>query len=138
MLDITYTKLFKSFFRGASGNNNPDLGTLYFKGFRGFIFEIDTTIDTASRKTLCTFIACCDFFGNEIALDLPEKEIFEKTFAEFYWNNLLNQIAERTFLRKKKDIREGYVLSTLDKKAYAGTRVFYICCSKHGLTEQNL
>ena len=24
-------------------------------------------------------------------------------------------------LRKKKDIREGYVLSTLNKKAYAGT-----------------
>lgn len=66
-------------------------------------------------------VPCCDFFGNEIAFELPEKEIFEKTFAEFYWNNLLNQMAERTFLRKKKDIREGYVLSTLNKKAYAGT-----------------
>lgn len=66
-------------------------------------------------------VPCCDFFGNEISLNLPQKEVFEKTFAEFYWSNQLNQIAERTFLRKKKDIREGYVLSTLNTKAYAGT-----------------
>lgn len=66
-------------------------------------------------------VPCCDFFGNEISFDLPQKEVFEKTFSEFYWSNQLNQIAERTFLRKKKDIREGYVLSTLNTKAYAGT-----------------
>lgn len=66
-------------------------------------------------------IPCCDFFGNELIFDLPQKEIFEKTFGEFYWNNQLNQIAERTFLRDKEDIREGYVLSTLNTKAYAGT-----------------
>ena len=90
------------------------------------------TVKAQRKETVITFysksaekefsaVPCCDFFGNEIVFDLPEKKIFEKTFAEFYWNNLLNQVAERTFLRKKKDIREGYVLSTLNKKAYAGT-----------------
>lgn len=66
-------------------------------------------------------VPVCDFFGNVLSFDLPEKEIFEKTFAEFYWNNQLNQIAERTYMRRKTDIREGYVFSTLDTNVYAGT-----------------
>ena len=83
--------------------------------------EIVITFDSEVAEKEFSAVPCCDFFGNEIAFDLPQKEIFEKTFAEFYWNNLLNQMAERTFLRKKKDIREGYVLSTLNQKVYAGT-----------------
>lgn len=63
----------------------------------------------------------CDFFGNEISFDIEDGEALQKCFSRFYWDNQLNQIAERTFLRKKKDIREGYVLSTLNKKAYVGT-----------------
>lgn len=63
----------------------------------------------------------CDFFGNKISFDIAHGKEFEKAFARFYWDNQLNQIAERTFLKKKKDIREGYVLSTLNKNAYAGT-----------------
>lgn len=83
--------------------------------------EIVITFDSEVAEKEFSAVPCCDFFGNEIAFDLPQKEIFEKTFAEFYWNNLLNQMAERTFLRKKRDIREGYVLSTLNQKVYAGT-----------------
>ena len=83
--------------------------------------EIVITFDSEVAEKEFSAVPCCDFFGNEIAFELPKKEIFEKTFAEFYWNNLLNQMAERTFLRKKKDIREGYVLSTLNQKVYAGT-----------------
>ena len=64
---------------------------------------------------------CCDFFGNEIKLDIEGGEVFEKALSRFYWKNQLNQIAERTYLRNKKSIREGYVLSTLDTSAYAGT-----------------
>jgi len=63
----------------------------------------------------------CDFFGKGIRLEMEHGDMLEKAYARFYWDNLLPQIAERTFLRKKKDIREGYVLSTLNKKAYAGT-----------------
>jgi len=63
----------------------------------------------------------CDFFGKGITLEIPHGAQFEKAYARFYWDNLLPQIAERSFLRKKKDIRDGYVLSTLNKNAYAGT-----------------
>ena len=63
----------------------------------------------------------CDFFGRGIKLDIEHGEIFEQAYARFYWDNLLPQIAERTMMRGKHDIRGGYVLSTLNKKAYAGT-----------------
>lgn len=64
---------------------------------------------------------CCDFFGNQISFDMEHKELFERTFAGFYWDNLLNQMAERTFMQEREDIREGYVLSTLNINAYPGT-----------------
>ena len=83
--------------------------------------ETVVTFDGAPEERVFPAVPCCDFFGNEMTFDLPEKALFETTFAQFYWGSLLNQIAERTALRKKKDIREGYVLSTLDKTAYAGT-----------------
>ena len=83
--------------------------------------ETVVTFDSAPEERAFPPLPCCDFFGNEMTFDLPEKAVFETTFAQFYWGSLLNQIAERTVLRKKKDIREGYVLSTLDKTAYAGT-----------------
>ena len=42
-----------------SGNNNdPNPGTLYFRGFRGLFFKIDTQIDTASQEALFTLIVC--------------------------------------------------------------------------------
>jgi len=63
----------------------------------------------------------CDIFGRGIKLDIPYGEKFEQAYARFYWDNLLCQIAERTLMRDKSDIRDGYVFSTLNKKAYAGT-----------------
>jgi len=63
----------------------------------------------------------CDFFGNRIKLDIEHGDIFEKAYARFYWDNLLQQMAERTMMRDKPDVRDGYVMSTLNKKAYAGT-----------------
>ena len=79
------------------------------------------TFDGEIREEAYPAVPCCDFFGSRFVFDLPHGEIFEKTFAEFYWNNQLNQMAERTFLRDNKDIREGYVLSTQDTGVYAGT-----------------
>jgi len=63
----------------------------------------------------------CDFFGNFIALDITGGQEFMLAYAHFYWDNLLPEIAERTFMHKKKDIRDGYVLSTLKEKVYGGT-----------------
>ena len=63
----------------------------------------------------------CDFFGRGVQLEIPHGDVLEKAYARFYWDNLLPQMAERTMMRKKLDVREGYVLSTLNKKAYAGT-----------------
>ena len=40
MLDIAYTKMFKSFFRGVSGNNDLKPETLYFTGVSGVLFLI--------------------------------------------------------------------------------------------------
>ena len=37
-----------------NGNNELQPGTLYFKGFRGLFFEIDTQIDTESQEALFT------------------------------------------------------------------------------------
>ncbi len=63
----------------------------------------------------------CDFFGRSLSLEIPHSKRFEEDFARFYWDNLLLQIAERGFMSDKHDIREGYVLSTLNRKAYVGT-----------------
>ena len=77
--------------------------------------------DEEIREEEYPAVPCCDFYGNKLVFDLPHAKSFEKAFGEFYWNNLLNQIAERGFLRENRDIREGYVLSTLDTGVYAGT-----------------
>jgi len=64
---------------------------------------------------------CCDFLGAAVSLQMAHGAQLEMAWARFYWEHLLPQMAERTYLREKMDIREGYVLSTLNKKAYAGT-----------------
>lgn len=80
-------------------------------------------ITLADGYTQETFPArpVCDFFGQRVRFDMPDGLAFERAYAHFYWDNLLPQIAARTFLRHKTDIRDGYVLSTLNPKAYAGT-----------------
>ncbi len=72
------------------------------------------TIEQPDRPT-------CDFFGHFVELDIANGQAFLQAYARFYWDNLLPEIAERTFMRKKKDIRDGYVLSTLKEKVYGGT-----------------
>ena len=83
--------------------------------------EIRISFDGEIAEEEYPFLPVCDFFGNPFVFDIPGKEELEETFAAFYWYNQLCEIAERTLMRKKKKIREGYVLSTLDTKAYAGT-----------------
>lgn len=63
----------------------------------------------------------CDFFAKKFVLEIEYGNILVKTMAKFYWENLLPEIAERTFMRSKKNIRDGYILSTLNEKFYGGT-----------------
>lgn len=79
------------------------------------------TFEGRHTEEVFSFRPKSDFFGKKFSFNMEGGDEFEKAYARFYWDNLLNQIAERTYMRKKKDIREGYVLSTLNKKAYAGT-----------------
>lgn len=64
---------------------------------------------------------CCDFLGNRFRIRTGGSGQLEKAMAHFYWQNLLNQCAERTLMRRKKRLREGYILSTLKTDFYAGT-----------------
>ena len=48
----THTKLFKSQFSGASGNDDRTPGMPYLPGFRGLLFAVDTEIDTESQRDL--------------------------------------------------------------------------------------
>lgn len=63
----------------------------------------------------------CDFLGNPFRIRVGGSDRLETAMAHFYWKNLLNQCAERTLMRRKKRLREGYVLSTLRTDFYAGT-----------------
>lgn len=63
----------------------------------------------------------CDFLGNPFQVLVDHADYFEKAMARFYWKSILNQCAERTFMRHKRRLREGYVLSTLQTDFYAGT-----------------
>lgn len=63
----------------------------------------------------------CDFLGNRFRFSLQDNDVLENTLAEFYWESLLNECAERTVMRKKRRLREGYVLSTLKIDFYGGT-----------------
>lgn len=63
----------------------------------------------------------CDFLGNKFIISLNDSGVFEETLAKFYWESILNECAERTVMRKKRRLREGYVLSTLKIDFYGGT-----------------
>lgn len=66
-------------------------------------------------------LPCCDFLGNKFKFDLNDNSVSQNTLAHFYWESILNECAERTVMRRKKRLREGYVLSTLKIDFYGGT-----------------
>lgn len=77
--------------------------------------------DTAFTAEEFPEIPHCDFLGNRFRIRVDGSHRFETALAHFYWKNLLNQCAERTLMRRKRHLREGYVLSTLKTDFYAGT-----------------
>jgi len=66
-------------------------------------------------------IPCCDFLGNKFSFCIDNNSKFQNAVAKFYWKSLMPECAERTFMRKNKKWRNGYVLSTLSLSKYAGT-----------------
>lgn len=63
---------------------------------------------------------CTDIFGSKMELDIPNGRIFEAAVAGFYWKTLLPCVIEKTKGKQYPD-SEGYVVSTLQEGAYAGT-----------------
>lgn len=64
---------------------------------------------------------CCDFLGNRFSYCIDGDSKYQDAAACFYWKSLVAECAERTFMRKNKRWRDGYVLSTLKLSKYAGT-----------------
>lgn len=73
------------------------------------------------KQTHYASLPDCDFQSNKIEIDVDGKKDFQNAVLNFYWKHLLPEIAERSFMRKKKKWRDGYVLSTLEISKYAGT-----------------
>lgn len=62
----------------------------------------------------------CDVMGNSMELDFEKGDIFRDTYYHFYWETLLPSVVERTRAKSYSN-SDGYVVSTLQKGAYAGT-----------------
>jgi hypothetical protein len=61
-----------------------------------------------------------DCFNNRYALDIQGGEAFANTLAGFYWGTMLQSVIEKT-KAKNYPYSSGYVISTLNPKAYAGS-----------------
>lgn len=83
----------------------------------GIFVEFDTSYNRADFDGL----PLCDFCGNKFSLNFNDNSLFETALSRFYWESILNECGERTVMRKKKRLREGYVLSTLKIDFYGGT-----------------
>ena len=78
--------------------------------------------DGAEEQSASPFIGLthCDIVGNSISLDFENGKEFEEAVYQFYWRTLLPSVAERT-AGAGYPVRDGYVVSTLQKEVYAGT-----------------
>lgn len=90
---------------------------LVTKKKQGVFVEFDKSYDREDFDGL----PLCDFCGNKFSFNFNDDSLFETTLSRFYWESILNECAERTVMRKKKRLREGYVLSTLKIDFYGGT-----------------
>lgn len=82
-------------------------------------YEIEFSGDVEKKEI--NGLPSCDFLGNAIELDIDGSNDFQQAVLKFYWFHILPECAERTFMRKSKKWRDGYVLSTLQLSKYAGT-----------------
>lgn len=82
---------------------------------------VDIFFDADYSTVVYKGVPSCDFLGNAFCVRVDGSDALERAMANFYWKSILNQCAERSFMRRKKRLREGYVLSTLETKFYGGT-----------------
>jgi hypothetical protein len=61
-----------------------------------------------------------DCFNNRYALDIQSGDALANTLAGFYWGTMLQSVIEKT-KAKNYPYSSGYVISTLNPKAYAGS-----------------
>jgi hypothetical protein len=61
-----------------------------------------------------------DPFGNRFSLSMPGGAELEEALAAFYWGTMLPSVVEKT-MAAQFPYHDGYVLSTLNVKAYAGS-----------------
>ncbi len=61
-----------------------------------------------------------DTFNNRYSFDIEDGDALENALAGFYWGTMLPSVVEKT-KAKSYPYHDGYVVSTLNPKAYAGT-----------------
>lgn len=61
-----------------------------------------------------------DCFNNRYAINIQNGDAFANTLAGFYWGTMLQSVVEKT-KAKNYPYSSGYVISTLNPKAYAGS-----------------
>jgi hypothetical protein len=61
-----------------------------------------------------------DTLNNRYSLHVKDGELLENALAEFYWGTMLPSVVEKT-KAKNYPYSDGYVISTLNPKSYAGT-----------------
>lgn len=61
-----------------------------------------------------------DAFGHRFSLQIPDGAELEQTLAAFYWGTILPSVVEKT-MAANFPYSNGYVLSTLNTNAYAGS-----------------
>lgn len=61
-----------------------------------------------------------DVFNHRYSLNIADGETLSNTLAGFYWGTMLPSVIEKT-TAKKYPYSDGYVVSTLNPKSYAGT-----------------
>lgn len=62
----------------------------------------------------------CDPFGHRFSLEMAGGAELENALAAFYWGTMLPSVVEKT-MAAKFPYSDGYVLSTLNVQAYAGS-----------------
>ena len=77
-------------------------------------------VQTPCQKAGFSALPPCDFTRQRFAFTVGGRDLTE-TAAGLYWKNLVAECADRTVMRGNKTWRDGYILSTLDLSAYAGT-----------------
>ncbi|MBL4676372.1 MAG: hypothetical protein JKY70_09245 [Mucilaginibacter sp.] len=82
-----------------------------------------TTVNIYAKKFELHKAECrphSDCFNNRYTLNIQDGEVLANALAGFYWGTMLQSVIEKT-KAKNYPYSSGYVISTLNPKAYAGS-----------------